>query len=64
MKTVYGYTCDSCEREVSRIYLGNHGEDLCDDCYQRQTGMPVFERSQPFPELYLLEGKLYFSKGD
>lgn len=45
-RTVYGYTCDHCERETPSIWLGDNGEDLCPECYQRQTGQPVFEREE------------------
>lgn len=33
MKTVDGYVCDGCQREVMHVSLGDRNEDLCDDCY-------------------------------
>jgi hypothetical protein len=47
MKTLYGYTCDRCERETPSIWLGDHNEDLCPDCYQSETSQPVFQRARP-----------------
>lgn len=39
-----GFTCDECGREVQSVWLGDREEDLCADCYQEQTGQPVFSR--------------------